>query len=353
MTILAAAPPPPADRYLYWRHGPVDLYLGDALAVLASLPDESAHIVVTSPPYYGLRNYGVDGQYGLEPTPTLYVRRMREVFRQVRRVLRPDGTLWLVLGDSYSTNSGGAPTSGCHCGYRGPATARPGLIRPRSQDHLPPKNQLLIPFRVVAALQTDGWIVRQTSIWHKPNAMPESVADRPSCSHEYIFLLARSRYYHFNLDAIRVPLARPDAADGTRVVGGVHKGQHGGRGATARRRGAHAWGRPASDNLAATGHRHIHAHPAGRNPGSVWSISTRPFPGAHFAAYPVDIPQRAIAAGCPPGGCVLDPFSGAATTGLAALKSGCTYWGIDLNPDYHDLARARLATVLPDTGQQP
>ncbi|GAA4734313.1 DNA-methyltransferase [Phytohabitans rumicis] len=358
MTRTALAAPEPADRFLYHRDGPVTLYLGDAHRVLTALPTASVDTVVTSPPYYGLRNYDVPGQYGLEPTPQTYVDTMVRVFTEVHRVLRDHGTVWLVLGDSYSLNSGGAPRSGTYNGYRGAATTRPGLIRPRTQDLLPAKNLIGIPWRVAFALQdTRLWYLRQAIVWHKPNATPESVRDRPSCSHEYVFLLAKSRFYYFNLDAIRVPLARPDALDGTRIIGGRNKGHTGGIGATARRRGATAHGAhpkyttdpgvhrsPGSRrNLLATGTQHTTAHPGGRNPGSVWSIPTRPYRGAHFAVYPLDLPDRAVAAGCPPEGLVLDPFSGAATTGVAALRQGRQYWGIDIKADYHDIAIERLS----------
>lgn len=358
MTRTALAAPEPADRFLYHRDGPVTLYLGDAQRVLTALPTASVDTVVTSPPYYGLRNYDVPGQYGLEPTPQAYVDTMVRVFTEVHRVLRDHGTLWLVLGDSYSLNSGGAPRSGTYGGYRGTATSHPGLIRPRTQDLLPAKNLIGIPWRVAFALQgTRLWYLRQAIVWHKPNATPESVRDRPSCSHEYVFLLAKNRFYYFNLDAIRVPLARPDALDGTRIIGGRHKGTAGGIGPTSRRRGATAYGanpakwatdpatqhrEPGRRHLLATGTRHSTTHPKGRNPGSVWSIPTRPYTAAHFAVYPLDLPTTAIKAGCPPDGRVLDPFSGAGTTGVAALQLGRQYWGIDLKADYHDLAIGRL-----------
>ncbi len=195
--------------------------------------------------------------------------------------------------------------------------------------------------------------------------MPESVRDRLSATYELVFLLVRSPAYLFDLDPIRLPLKHPDAADGSRVFGGVHKGRTGGVGATARRRGA-TYGSPAGagkylpdrtdarmrahrGNLAVTGQAHTAAHVRGRNPGDVWALPTRPYRGAHTAPFPIDIPQRAIAAGCPPGGHVLDPFSGAGTTGLAALQLGCSYSGVDISPAFHDQALTRLAPHLPDT----
>jgi site-specific DNA-methyltransferase (cytosine-N4-specific) len=276
------------------------------------------------------------------------------VFAQLRRVLKPTGTVWLNLADTYSSAAGGAPQGG---------RPQPGggrLATPRTQDLVAPKNLLGIPWRVALALQAEGWWLRQDVIWHKPNAMPESVRDRPSCNYEHLFLLTASPRYHFDLDPIRVPLAVPGAADGTRVFGGAHRAHLGATGASARRRGstygsakyvtdpAEGVGRRGRGNLVATGAAHTAAHPAGRNPGSVWSITTRPNRLAHFAAFPVDLPLRAIAAGCPPAGVVCDPFSGIATTGLAALNLGHSYIGIDINASYHDLALARLRPHLPD-----
>lgn len=350
----------PSERFLYHQDEKLTLYTGDAQQVLATLPAASVDIVVTSPPYYGLRDYRQPGQYGLEPTPQDYVNTMVNVFGHVPRVLKPTGTLWLVLGDSYSLNSGGAPQSGTYSGYRSPDTTQPRLVRLRTQDILPAKNLIGIPWRVALALQdTRQWILRQAVVWHKPNAIPESVRDRPSCSHEYIFILSRSRFYYFDLDAIRVPLSRLEALDGTRIIGGRRTGTQGGIGATARRRGVTPYGAnqpkyvtdPAAhhrntgrNNLLANGRAHRSHHPRGKSPGSVCSIPTRPFREAHFAVYPIDIPLRAIIAGSPPGGVTLDPFSGAGTTGLAALQLGRTYVGIDINAGYHDIALVRIDT---------
>jgi DNA modification methylase len=203
-------------------------------------------------------------------------------------------------------------------------------------------------------------------VWAKTNPMPESVTDRLSATYELLFLLTRAPSYFFDLDPIRVPLKHPDAADGTRVFGGSYKGRFGGVDATARRRGGHAYGsgggkylpeatdarmRAHRGNLAVTGQAHIAVHRRGRNPGDVWRIATRPYRGAHVAPFPIDLPLRAIAAGCPPGGVVLDPFSGAATTGLAALQLGRLYVGVDVRAAFHDEALARLRPYLPDPGR--
>jgi site-specific DNA-methyltransferase (cytosine-N4-specific) len=335
------------------------LYHGDALAVLRTMPAASVNAVVTSPPYYGLRDYGEPGQYGLEPTPAEYVERMREVFAEVRRVLANDGTLWLNLGDSYARGNTGQ-------GNAGPSSKLQGGTRPsfRQDDatcvptkrsgSLPNKNLLGIPWKTAFALQDDGWILRNDNVWHKPNAMPESVRDRFSAKHEYVFLLVKSEQYWFDLDAVREPLAYPEALDGTRVFGGKNKGSQGGVGPTARRRGANVYGAtgmPEQTNMGATGARHTHGSTLGRNPGDVWSINTAPFAAAHFAVFPPDLAERCIMAGCRPGGTVLDPFCGSGTTGMVALKHGRRFVGVDLSQKYLDLAlRTRLAqTALIET----
>ncbi|WKU03454.1 site-specific DNA-methyltransferase [Micromonospora sp. HUAS LYJ1] len=369
--------------YQYHQEGPVTLYLGDVQRVLTAMPEASVDCVVTSPPFWGLRDYGTgrwsggdpdcvhtvrhrvdattcrrcpaqwsDPQYGLEPTLDEYINRLVDVFAQVRRVLTPRGTCWLNLGDSYSSASGGAPQGG----RPQPGGLRP--VRPRVQDTFAPKNLLGVPWRVAFALQAAGWWLRNAIVWSKTNPMPESVRDRLSTTYELLFLLTASRAYYFDLDPIRVPLAHPDAADGSRVIGGAHKGSTGGIGATARRRGATAYGhkytavnvtepRPAAGNLKPLGHAHTAAHPRGRNPGDVWRIATRPYRGSHVAPFPIDLPLRAIAAGCPPGGVVLDPFSGAGTTGLAAVQLGRRFLGIDIADRFHQEAIARLRPHLP------
>jgi DNA modification methylase len=289
---------------------PVTLLTGDAREVLASMRAESAACVVTSPPYYGLRDYQSRGQYGLETTPGSYVETLRLVFREVRRVLDSNGTLWLNLGDCYSSGTRGSyDTVGGKTGGRGLAVSRPVC-------GIPGKNLLGIPWRVAFALQADGWTIRNAIVWHKPNAMPESVRDRLSCRYELIFLLAKHPGHWFDADAIRRLLH-----DGppTHLLGPRRK--------------------PGScDRWRRTG-----AGRSGSYLGDLWRVPTRPFRAAHFAVFPIDIPLRCIAAGCPPGGTVLDPFSGAGTTGLAARRLGRRYVGIDINPAYHRLAEARMA----------
>lgn len=277
-----------------------------------------------------LHRYFKPAEIGAEKSPVEFVAALVAVFREARRVLADDGTLWLNLGDSYS--GGGrstVDTNGGKARARGHAEARP-------VSGLPGKNLLGIPWRVAFALQDDGWTLRNSIIWHKPNAMPESVTDRLSTRHENLFLLSKGQRYWFDLDAIREPAAtmQPDNP-GYRA-----------NGKSDRRRKPHASppGQTPQTNLIPTGTRHSRSDEAGRNPGDVWTIATQPFSEAHFATYPPALPERCIQAGCKPGGTVLDPFSGSGTTGLAASRHGRRYVGIDLNRDYLDMSlRTRLA----------
>lgn len=314
----------------YYTDDQTTLWLGDALDVLRTLPDASVDCCVTSPPYFGLRDYGVAGQIGAEASPSEFVAALVAVFAEVRRVLADDGTLWLNLGDSYS--------GGLRRTYDtdGGKTRARGHAEPRPLSGVPEKNLLGIPWRTAFALQDDGWILRNDIIWAKPNGMPESVTDRLSTKHEHLFLFAQSRRYWFNLDAIREPAATMQPENpGFRI-----------NGKSDRRRKAHAAppGQSPQTNLIPTGTRHSLSDELGRNPGDVWTIPTQPFSEAHFAVFPLKIPRRAIAAGCKPGGVVLDPFSGSGTTGKAAAELGRRYVGIDLNAEYLDLSlRTRLA----------
>ena len=327
----------------YYSDEHVTLWHGDALDVLRGLPDGSVDCCVTSPPYFGLRDYGVDGQLGAEPSPTEYVEAMRAVFAEVRRVLADDGTLWLNLGDSYS-----APTGQ---GNKGPRVTLEGGGRPSgrrdratmpapraSQFDRPAKNLLGIPWRAAFALQDDGWTLRQEVIWSKRNCMPEAVTDRPSRSHETVFLLTKRPRYWYDADAVRED-SDPDQQAHNERYAKVYAAQ-------AER--AATTGQPGNQNNAG-----VHSRPGkpGRNARSVWTISSQPFPGAHFATMPPALAERCILAGCKPGGVVLDPFSGSGTTGMAAGKHGRRYVGIDLNAEYLDLSlKTRLAQGVLDFG---
>lgn len=333
----------------YFTDDTVTLWHGDALEILTGLPDQSVDCCVTSPPYYGLRDYGTEGQYGLEESPAAYVETMRALFAEVRRVLADDGTLWLNIGDSYGRGSRPLeqPPQTVESGGR---YERPKIPRPDGKRslNLPPKNLMGIPWRVAFALQDDGWILRNEIIWHKTNGMPESVTDRLTSKHEHLFMLTKQPRYWFDLDPIRETLAtsRPDALSWDREEQGVpgQKPQH---------RQGRTWeerkqsGEPVRYGLngqSAVGVGGFAPDERGRNPGDVWSIPTQPYPGAHFAVMPQTLASRAIQAGCKPAGTVLDPFSGSGTTGLAAAKHGRKYVGIDLNSEYLDLSlKTRLA----------
>ncbi len=317
----------------YYSDEQVTLWHGDALAVLRELPDASVDCCVTSPPYFGLRDYGVNGQIGAEASPAEFVEALTAVFREVRRVLADDGTLWLNIGDSYS---GGNRQSFDAVGGK---TGGRGINAHRAASGLPGKNLLGIPWRVAFALQGDGWILRNDIIWAKPNAMPESIQDRLSTKHEHVFLLAKSPRYWFDLDPIREP------HESTAQM--AHRAK------VPPTRGKTAWaagigiGQSPRDSNGGVGFSD-----GGRNPGDVWSIPTQPFRGAHFAVFPQALPERCILAGCKPGGTVLDPFSGSGTTGLAATKHGRRYVGIDLNAEYLDLSlRTRLRERTLDFGE--
>lgn len=294
------------------------LMVGDCVEQMRSLPDCSVNTCITSPPYFGLRDYGIDGQIGLEDTPDAYVARLVEVFREVRRVLRDDGTLWLNLGDSYT--SGGRATRAPDAKHDG---ARDMGFRAPTPDGLKPKDLIGIPWRVAFALQADGWYLRQDIIWHKPNPMPESVRDRCTKAHEYVFLLSKGPRYYFDADAIKEialsemqPRKRPN---GLSVEYGKKTGAY----------------RP-NCGVSET-----------RNRRSVWTVTTKPFKGAHFATFPPDLIEPCVLAGAPPGGVVLDPFGGSGTTAGAALKHGRKAILCELNPEYAALVEGRILQIAP------
>jgi DNA modification methylase len=316
---------------------------GDCIEGLRTLPDASVHCCVTSPPYWGLRDYGHDGQIGLEPTPQAYVQRMVEVFREVRRVLRDDGTLWLNLGDSYAAARGGtsmpAETLAGGVSGRGDIVAKRGREsgytphRDPAAHGLKHKDLVGIPWRVAFALQADGWWLRQDIIWHKPNPMPESVRDRCTKAHEYVFLLTKSERYYYDADAVREPLKAGGDHDRPRRFDSFGQTS---KGSDVRFRADGVT--PVRDK----GHV-MQSNPAGRNRRSVWTITTKPYSGAHFATMPPDLVEPCIKAGCPEGGTVLDPFAGSGTTLAVAAELGRSGIGCELNPKYIELANQRIA----------
>ena len=297
------------------------IYNMDCLEGLKQLPDNSINCCVTSPPYWGLRDYGVEGQIGLEPTPEEYVANMVEVFREVKRVLRDDGTLWLNLGDCYN-GSGGAGGDYNKGGLKEGQPKYPG----RKIAGLKPKDLVGIPWMVAFALRADGWYLRQDIIWHKPNAMPESVKDRCTKAHEYIFLLTKNSKYYFNSDLIREP--NQDKYDGK-------------RGTTKTRTKFQSAMRTMSDKEEMKKYS-----TQGRNKRTVWNVPTKPFKDAHFATFPPDLIEPCILAGCPAGGVVLDPFMGSGTTGMVAAMHQRNFIGFELNPEYCKMAEKRIEPYL-------
>lgn len=334
----------------YYRDEHVTLWHGDALDVLRTLPGGSVDCCVTSPPYFGLRDYGSPGQYGLEASPAEYVERMRAVFSEVRRVLADDGTLWLNIGDSYYSGRGNPGPNADD----GKNVARRGWVRPvdrPGQEWSKPKNLLGIPWRVAFSLQDDGWILRNDIIWAKPNGMPESVTDRLSTKHEHLFLLTKSRRYHFDLDPLREPVKYPLGSPQTLWNNSGSK-EPDRPGQSSRQKRPDRPGKAGGTNLKATGRQHLTPDVnGGRNPGDVWTIPTQPFAAAHFAVMAPELARRAVLAGCKPGGVVLDPFSGSGTTGMVAIEALRRYVGIDLSTEYLDLSlRTRLRQGSLDLG---
>ena len=310
---------------------------GDALLRLRGLAAESVQCCVTSPPYWGMRDYGVECQLGLERTPQEYIEKMVSVFREVRRVLRSDGTLWLNMGDSYAAGGNGGhhknETFHGHNDRDGDMTGR----RKIAPAGLKPKDLVMMPARLALALQSDGWYLRQDIIWSKPNPMPESVRDRCTKAHEYLFLLSRSERYFYSFDAMQ-----------EQVTGGAHAR---GNGVNPK---AGKWKTPdgmrprQNESFSAAVNELVDS----RNRRSVWTIPTEACPEAHFATFPTALVEPCILAGSREGDMVLDPFSGSGTTGLVALRYGRRYLGIELNPGYVEMSRRRILADNPLFNQE-
>lgn len=301
------------------------IIVSDALKALKQIKTESIDCCVTSPPYYNLRDYGVDGQIGIEAAPEEYISKLTEIFREVRRVLRNDGTLWLNIGDSY-------------------AGSCKGKIK---NSEIKPKDLIGIPWLLAFALRADGWYLRQDIIWQKTNCMPESVKDRCTKSHEYIFLLAKSARYYFNAEAISEPIAGSstkrylqniEAQKGSERYPGKTNGA---MKAALPRFGGKKYGNGESDkNRTKSGS--VYVPTLRRNKRDVWAVSTASFKGAHFAVFPEQLVEPCVLAGCRKGGIVLDPFCGSGTTGVVARKNNRNFIGIELNPQYAELADERF-----------
>lgn len=300
---------------------------GDCREALKQIDADSVHTCVTSPPYFGLRDYGGgEGEIGSEQEVNEYVQALVDVFREVRRCLRPDGTLWLNLGDSYMAQKNVAPPPQSIGGQRDMPTFIPG--NRREQKGLKHKDLIGIPWRVAFALQADGWWLRQDIIWSKPNPMPESVTDRCTKSHEYIFLLSKKSHYYYDHEAIKeaavtAPTSRDKEGEGYQA-----DYPHGPRFS----KGERVWGADGK-----------------KNKRSVWTVNTKGYKGAHFAVYPKNLILPCILAGCPEGGTVLDPFTGSGTTAVVALENKRNFVGTELNPEYIQLAENRIKEEIPST----
>lgn len=307
------------------------------LNVAQNLEPKSVNTIVTSPPYYGLRDYGVEGQIGLEQTPQEYVEKLVSVFRACREVLRDDGTLWLNLGDSYYNYRPGRGQALVKqsCASNGQDLPQVCARRGNKLDGLKDKDLIGIPWRVAFALQADGWYLRQDIIWHKPNPMPESVKDRCTKAHEYIFLLSKSPKYYFDSESIQ-----EDSVGGNKGVAASFKRENSKRGI--------ADVCPYSPMPTHRADREdVHYDGPKRNRRDVWTVATRPCKEAHFATFPPDLIRPCILAGAPKHGVVLDPFMGAGTTAVVAKQEGRQYVGFELNPSYIEIARKRIASI-PD-----
>lgn len=327
------------------------ILLGDAIEQLKRLEAESVHTCVTSPPYYNLRDYGVAGQIGLEATVEEYIGKLVEVFREVRRILRPDGTLWVNIGDCYATGTKASRKQSKNPGV--------GANRPEAQGSVArlgnptgckTKDLIGIPWLLAFALRADGWYLRQDIIWSKTNCMPESVRDRCTKSHEYIFLLSKSQHYYFDAAAISEPIAGSTAK---RCLQNIEQqrgsdrqpGKTNGRmKAVLPRFGGEKYGTDSrEESRTKSGKPYTPA--MRRNKRDVWAISTGGFKGAHFAVFPERLVEPCILAGCPEGGTALDPFVGSGTTGAVAKRLGRNFVGIELNPEYWQMAVNRVATT--------
>lgn len=320
------------------------VHLGDCRDILKTLPPQYVNCIVTSPPYFQLRDYGVDGQIGLEETPEEYISRLVEVFRLAWPVLRDDGTLWINIGDSYASipestdnqykNGINTQADGKRCRIKGISKSKRNVSRygggnAVATNGLKPKDLIGIPWMLAFALRADGWYLRSEIIWNKSNAMPESVKDRPSKSHEQLFLLTKSRFYYYDYKAILEPLA-DSTLDDNRFINKEFSDKRPNRGYL-------------GDPSGGTGTLQTN----GRNKRDVWTTSVGHYSGAHYAAYPPALIEPCILAGCPKGGTVLDPFNGTGTTGEVALTWQRNYIGIEINPKDIKLSQKRFSLVQP------
>ncbi len=316
----------------------LQVHTGDAFQVLRTLPDNSVHCCITSPPYWGLRDYGVAGQIGAEPDVDAWVAKLALVFYQVRRVLRPDGTLWLNIGDAYASSGGGS--DGKHAGllrYR-----KTG--RTRAKNGMKRKQRLGLPHRLVFALQQTGWIWRDEIVWSKPCPKPESVKDRSTQAHEFVMLLSKRAHYHFDQKAWAEPVSEPKPLRFVQPsTWDTGKGGHRSRAG----RYAKSYAEHREKMLAYAIDPPLLVSSKTRNRRSVWTVAPEPFKGAHHSTFPTALVDPCVRAGCPDGGIVLDPFCGSGTTGVVAVRHGRDFVGIELNPEFAEMARKRITAEAP------
>ena len=301
--------------------------IGDCRETLKQLPDGCINACITSPPFYALRDYQEENQIGLEKTPDEYVEELVKVFREVKRVLREDGTLWLNLGDTYSSHkdcksisqtlSIGTGSEQAHVIDKGRSASRDSKML--KEQGLKNKELIGIPWKVAFALREDGWYLRQDIIWSKKNSMPESVKDRCTKSHEYIFLMTKNPTYYYDNEAIKEPV-KQDWGTRDRTYGKYH-----------------------NEGTGLSSHTGLEKSYSTKNKRSVWTVATRPFKDAHFAVFPPDLIEPMVLAGCPEKGIVLDPFMGSGTTGMVAQSLGRSWIGCELNPEYVEMQRKRTS----------
>jgi DNA modification methylase len=328
------------------------IYNGNSLHVLKELPDNSIDCCVTSPPYWGLRNYNHDEQIGMEETPDKFIQSLVDVFNEVKRVLKPQGTLWLNLGDTYSAHKDcksvadtlrvGGKSEEANVIEKGKSNSRNSKLL--KSVGLKNKDLVGIPWMAAFALRSSGWYLRQDIIWHKPNPMPESVTDRCTKAHEYIFLMSKSEKYYYDNVAIQEKSITGDGSSprgSLGVVGNLNSGKRDVR--TGKGRIAYGGKRNGSKG---EGQESFVSITEVRNKRSVWTVTTKPYSDAHFATFPQDLIVDCIKAGCPENGIILDPFMGAGTTALVAKKLNRNFIGIELNPDYVKIAERRLRKEL-------
>ena len=322
---------------------------GNSLEVLKSLPDNSIDCCVTSPPYYALRDYGCDGQIGLEETPEKYIESLCDVFSEVRRVLTPEGTLWLNIGDSYNGNKVGNTEV-----VKNKKVSESNDFHKKLWGGAKPKDLIGVPWMLAFSLRSQGWYLRQDIIWQKPNPMPESVTDRCTKSHEYIFLMSKSQKYYFDYEAIQEPCA--DQSTTNYACGNRTNGINKDRNDNDFGERSKNW-KPRTKNCQYDGQKPNSFHLSRengepdkeyyvRNKRDVWSVNVKPCSEAHFATYPFELIKPCILAGCPENGIVLDPFMGSGTTAIVARSLNRNYLGVELNPEYIKIAHKRLEKHL-------